>query len=346
VSDLLTRQIQRAWTFQEYLLSSRKLIFTPETIIWECNSGAGFESPLFGTWGSGVNVSRSFRQDFFKAEFATTSTELKLIRVRKLINSYNNRKLTYPEDGLNAFEGALSALQQGPFRQGFLWGVPVDIFSYALLWRPLHDDYWMNVNGDYTYDMHRRSAKSPAADPLPSWSWVGWQGYIEYHTEDIDFIQSLHTWQITELALPSAPRFDVGSRVPQQPGRFLFATGVQICNWHVRRWKRDEDPANRIDVLSHERNELGDLEEVGHLITHETFSGDWSGVVQCVAISSCFNPSLRRGDIADYGTVTKHYKVLWVENEGDYMIRKGIGSISISAWDSAPGKGLIDLKLG
>jgi hypothetical protein len=53
------------------------------------------------------------------------------------------------------------------FPQGFLYGLPIDVFDIALLWQPFEV-------------MARRESRRDGVAQLPSWSWVGWQGRLHW----------------------------------------------------------------------------------------------------------------------------------------------------------------------
>ncbi|KAH8892566.1 HET-domain-containing protein [Thozetella sp. PMI_491] len=91
-------------------------------------------------------------------------------RYVRLVCLFNVRRLTYPEDVLDSFEGTLAALS-AVFDGGFVTGLPQMVFDAALLWQPY-------------FPMQRRVAAHtpPEEAVLPSWSWVGWRGSI--HSED------------------------------------------------------------------------------------------------------------------------------------------------------------------
>ncbi|KAF2030344.1 HET-domain-containing protein [Setomelanomma holmii] len=90
-------------------------------------------------------------------------------RFARLVCLYNIRDFTFPEDALDAFDGATSVF--GPsFTGGLVSGLPQMFFNAALLWQP-------------NWKLERRACAGPDVDHaiLPSWSWVGWQGNL--HSE-------------------------------------------------------------------------------------------------------------------------------------------------------------------
>ena len=104
-----------------------------------------------------------------------------------LVLAYNQRLLTFPADGLDAFSAIINTMSRS-FQGGFLYGVPEFFFDIGLLWRP-------------STTIYRRSAKTKdgRAFLFPSWSWVGWEGNI-----GMSFLCKAHPllWDKDRLASP------------------------------------------------------------------------------------------------------------------------------------------------
>ncbi|KAF2644486.1 HET-domain-containing protein [Massarina eburnea CBS 473.64] len=175
---------QRAWTFQEFLLSKRHLIFLPEQVVFHCKTTAYCEdhsleyiddphklttsvpawtkSYLLGAFGLPVR-SKWSNNIFFPEIFINQFYSVWL-------KNFLKRRLTVASDILFAFEGALSAstCHLGSFHHG----IPVDYFCECLHW------------GVVTTS--RYTAKDPRQgliqrrEGFPSWSWAGWMWDIAY----------------------------------------------------------------------------------------------------------------------------------------------------------------------
>ncbi|KAI1358270.1 HET-domain-containing protein [Xylaria arbuscula] len=140
---------ERAWTFQEYILSRRCLIIGNGQFHWSCSYMTHHEDLQGPDPGHVLSkISSQFLNilsgvpDFF---------ELSL-----LLKEYNARELTFPEDTLAG---------------GFIYGIAEMRFNSSLMWTSCH----LRPN------MQRRihSGKNHTAlhgSRLPSWSWVGWKG--------------------------------------------------------------------------------------------------------------------------------------------------------------------------
>jgi hypothetical protein len=190
--------VSRAWTFQEGLLSPRRLFFTNHQVYFECNSVQCCESlddsnsPFHlpsdeqrrvaldavvqdpdkssiagpeGVIGRGV----------FRDPFRPISSDVKaqvddddFARYLRLVHSYTTKKISHDADSLNAFSAMLTRLAENYYKAGFVQGLPVEDLPRALLW--------------FHPTLPRRRLDFPA------WSWAGWEGGVSgtivYGAED------------------------------------------------------------------------------------------------------------------------------------------------------------------
>ncbi|KAK8017710.1 HET-domain-containing protein [Apiospora rasikravindrae] len=172
----------RAWTFQEYEMSSRKLIFAHNRVHWNCTCGAWDEQ-------CSMEVSASLRfHDSPNYPLPVTVHGLPDLRAYSVILShYNHREMTYDSDAVRAISGILAVLSRG-FKGGFLFGLPIMFFDLALCWGPA-----IGVEGGA--HLRRRNIPSrhsgSTTTHLPSWSWVGWQGLVDCCDDEIGFSKYL-----------------------------------------------------------------------------------------------------------------------------------------------------------
>lgn len=166
-----SKWFSRGWTFQEYLFSNRRVVFHNDTVNWECCCSSWHETQnlQIGPEDTESKSSTSL------ATVQTCSTGFDVSpwpdvhRYVRLVASFNERDLTYPEDVLDAMTGCLGELSK-VFPGGFISGLPTMCFDAALLWQP-----WLPTE-------RRRSKRSSNNNAvLPSWSWTGWAGTL--HTE-------------------------------------------------------------------------------------------------------------------------------------------------------------------
>lgn len=169
---------ERAWCFQEKLLSRRMLIFAGGFAVWHCRGG---------TWREDVNALDgdrslisfpwlrltplpSLSDDISPAGLQTTREDgsVRLMRLPSMhqyieaVEDLGRRTIGKSYDILNAFDGLASILSgpgflNSPFRNG----LPCHFLDVALLWQS--DE-----------PMRRRQSDSDRRCP-PSWTWAGWE---------------------------------------------------------------------------------------------------------------------------------------------------------------------------
>ena len=174
----------RAWTFQEGLLSPRRLFFTNHQVYFECNSVQCCESlddsrsPFHlpsdeerrvaldamvedrYTGPRGV-IGRGVLRDPFRpisgAEEAQVDDD-DFEKYLRLVHSYTMKKMLHDVDSLNAFSAMFTRLAENHYKGGFVQGLPVEDLPRALLW--------------FHPTPPRRRVDFPA------WSWAGWEGAV------------------------------------------------------------------------------------------------------------------------------------------------------------------------
>ena len=183
-----TRWATRGWTFQEAVLSRRRLVFTQYQIYFECGSMNCCEIPKVklgflhrktkdtrfafmrpGLFGA-VNA-------FNKMDKHTQTSRAGMVRARTLIHDFTGRSLTFEADSIKAFAGILRKWSAQKPSIPHIWGLPLCPFWYyaadssarvvgieqlaqSLLWR------------------HHGPARRRLG--FPSWSWAGWEGRVTF----------------------------------------------------------------------------------------------------------------------------------------------------------------------
>lgn len=167
-----TKYSHRAWTFQEYLFSRRKIIFKDDTVYWQCASASWEEeiaqvqcSKLALGMGAGSNIDSTLlhRNALVPRQISS------LTDYARLVYGFNTKELTYPEDVPYAFAGIATMLSK-TFVDGIVCGLPAMFLDVALLWE------------SHEACMKRRlpiQMQDEATTVLPSWSWMGWKGRID-----------------------------------------------------------------------------------------------------------------------------------------------------------------------
>jgi hypothetical protein len=165
----------RGWTFQEFFMSKRRLVFRDGGAHWECHS-ANFHEGLEHTGSARLPPVKTMLEH-------TLGGYPDMKEYFEVVGKYNARDLTYEQDALSAIWGLLSMLNRS-FEDGFLQGLPEMFFDVALRWRSAHE-------------LERRKPTVVAGPPpyLPTWSWMGWKGQISSdNTFDADFIRNADTF--------------------------------------------------------------------------------------------------------------------------------------------------------
>jgi len=184
---------KRGWTSQEDQFSHRRICFFNDTVRWECDSAM---------WCEDREITENWHDDFTNKQGYTgrevfTDPYPNIGRYNNLVQIYNVKQFTHPEDVLEAFLGITSALSF-KFNGGFLCGLPVMFFDASLLWQP-------------TNLLRRRTAPKPTPSRLPSWSWAGWHGRVtaSYFQDDFQsYIKQDHFWRPEKHIIHTTPLVD------------------------------------------------------------------------------------------------------------------------------------------
>jgi hypothetical protein len=197
----------RGWTYQEAVLSPRKLFFTKEEVYFVCNAMQCQESihvrpeKLYKARGN------RFAGDIMHFQPYSSRKRQQFSNFMEHVREYTNRNLTRHTDSLRAFLGILRRFEScsPPINNFFglpvVFGKDVECFAHALTW--IHD---------------RRYNSTPIARrrDFPSYSFVGWRGTAsmqtrkkendtalkEFHVKDVDIqVQSVHgqVWRLEDI---------------------------------------------------------------------------------------------------------------------------------------------------
>ncbi|KAB5558362.1 heterokaryon incompatibility protein-domain-containing protein [Coniochaeta sp. 2T2.1] len=172
------------WTYQEGMLSRRRLIFCDSQVYMQCRTGHCAESLIL----DGASVSKdgdrwgAFRRGHLFTDFARQAISEGRSWLTDRIHEYLSRDLTYDNDRLNAFQGILGTFAEK--RPGFihLLGIPLHVEKTyhgevadpdVLGLRGGHpatslDVLLCGLSWHFNEAMERRTA-------LPSWTWAGWK---------------------------------------------------------------------------------------------------------------------------------------------------------------------------
>lgn len=160
----------RAWTFQEGLLSRRRLVFTPTQVYLQCQAKAYMENLLHDYQTCAGLFSVAFPFEGIKSDLFSFVPRLQ---------EYYKKEMSYKIDILNAFEGIARTFSRNDVDQSRIikhfYGIPLVahpgtlqqkncVFASALAWSVIGEGY------------ERNSYRSSIEDcPFPSWSWASFK---------------------------------------------------------------------------------------------------------------------------------------------------------------------------
>ncbi|KAL4062152.1 hypothetical protein J3A83DRAFT_2404720 [Scleroderma citrinum] len=170
----------RGWTYQECLLSRRRLFFTKHQMYFECNRDVWCEDVEGGTYLKGHYnrpVHTSSSTGIFLPKVGRDAQPSVLIYARAIVR-YSRRFLTYDSDIVAAMTALANALTLRYEPTGsdpkkvFRYGTWMRYLDYALLWQPRLDT-----------SHSRREGVDAEHSRWPSWTWAGWKGAVHYTDE-------------------------------------------------------------------------------------------------------------------------------------------------------------------
>ncbi|OAQ69830.1 heterokaryon incompatibility protein (HET) domain-containing protein [Pochonia chlamydosporia 170] len=186
----LSRWSARSWIVQEHLLSRRCLFFAPDALYFQCGQstlsegGANEEyvalmlDKLRGTDNDLLNKANRNNPLSSLTELHDMSLRERMSKTfnayAKLVEIYSRRNLTYKSDILKAFAGIFAVLEEY-FESAAVHGLPSAVISHALLWTPI-----ARLPRRGSQLPTSRSASTTPNSQFPTWSWVGWDGPVEY----------------------------------------------------------------------------------------------------------------------------------------------------------------------
>ncbi|KAF2109633.1 heterokaryon incompatibility protein-domain-containing protein [Lophiotrema nucula] len=207
-----SKSCERGWTFQEFLLSKRHLIFLPEQVVFHCSTLTWCEDHSLEYVDKPENVmavpawTKSYRLRPLQLPDASKWSQ-SVFFPAIFINQYFNewlrnflkRNLTVTSDILFAFDGALSASigHLGAFYQG----LPIDYFCECLHWS-------VGTNSmHYPKGKQTHTGLTQRRPGFPSWSWTGWiwnvasfeQFWLNYQGKDPSYWSRVAIWGVRRL---------------------------------------------------------------------------------------------------------------------------------------------------
>ncbi|KAI1276531.1 heterokaryon incompatibility protein [Xylaria sp. FL0933] len=174
---------ERAWTFQERLLSRRCLIFTNGRVYFQCRSTGMSEEIYADRRGAGWSLDLVYAPLQMFRQIDTCAIWVYM----RSVELYTERKLTKDQDILAAFSGVSNVLKSR-MRAPFIHGLPSSHFDLALLWEPTRA-------GERRVIADSPDKKSYSIPDFPSWSWAGWTGPVAFKDNTVGgLIDNVSEW--------------------------------------------------------------------------------------------------------------------------------------------------------
>ncbi|KAH6699022.1 heterokaryon incompatibility protein-domain-containing protein [Leptodontidium sp. MPI-SDFR-AT-0119] len=182
-----TKWKTRAWTYQEGILSRRRLVFTEKQTYFECYGMHCSESVHFPLESMHRKDMQGFKSDFCSTEIVglypkgggmfpkrvgTTSVEI----VRR-IEEYSMLDLTNPSDILKGMLGIFNAFRRGRLGIDHCSGVPILPPTRR---RGQSIEGWTPTKGFFLGLFWDIKGRPERRNGFPSWSWTGWHGHVKW----------------------------------------------------------------------------------------------------------------------------------------------------------------------
>lgn len=161
VSD--SKWATRGWTYQEGILSKRRIVFTDDQVIFECNGMRTTESLALPLDVLHTSDKRRCHGAF--------KSKMPSVDIMQFLAEFSKRELSHPADALDAMQGIFQMFLKAKPPIYHIEGVPLVIlptqsFAFVPEYSFIHGLSWYHENAG-----ERRSE-------FPSWSWTGWTGQL------------------------------------------------------------------------------------------------------------------------------------------------------------------------
>lgn len=198
----------RGWTYQEALLSCRRLVFTNSQVYFQCQKMHAFESmPLaldrVDTWLPPNPMCLVFPLGGIGSQISD---------IAPILHQYYLRHLSYDADVLNGISGILQAYEQKYRQMRFLLGLPILGIGYV------GREYWTRVL--MAAVMWTGIFPARRRRDFPSWTWAGWAPHRSSHHFKLDWPYL----DINSLSYPAIGVWDARARF-----KLHFADGTEMA---------------------------------------------------------------------------------------------------------------------
>lgn len=167
---------QCSWALQERLLARRTIHFTARQAYFECAYGVRCETLTFLKTNNGP---RLFSDPDFPRQLVSTPRTTRISTIQSIFALYTRLDFTTPTDralGLAGLESRLASV----LGTRCTFGIMEEFLHRCLLWRRTRSATAGTSVGRIPYDEHA---------PVPSWSWMAYEGEIIFLKIDTDLVE-------------------------------------------------------------------------------------------------------------------------------------------------------------
>jgi hypothetical protein len=175
----------RGWTFQEKILSRRKLFITPVQLVWSCGEGLIYEdnsSNPYPTRFLDTQLDPCSNHDSLFDQYERRDDDREARDFTAYVRhskAYGCRNLSDENDIYNAFSGILAALYPADGESSStIYGLPLRHIDTALLWHHGSD--------------RKHKIRTLKKILIPSWSWHSASVYVNF----LEFYGTLVKWSL------------------------------------------------------------------------------------------------------------------------------------------------------
>ncbi|KAL2068340.1 hypothetical protein VTL71DRAFT_16438 [Oculimacula yallundae] len=185
----------RAWTYQEGLLSKRRLIFAADQVHFECNGMSCAEIvrlPLDAMHNPKTGKAKpeipagAFVEKAIRYDGESTKDQGGALKIMDYVSRYTQRQLSYQSDALNAIQGIFRVFEKLQYPTYQLMGIPMEPLSDPSGFAPRsklgstlrspEDEFMTGLMWHHKFFQPGRSYRRSG---FPSWTWAGWEGRAE-----------------------------------------------------------------------------------------------------------------------------------------------------------------------
>ncbi|KAF1998537.1 HET-domain-containing protein [Amniculicola lignicola CBS 123094] len=205
----------RAWTYQEGLLSTRRLVFTDDQVYFECQGlycTEMLDIPL-NIWKQMHHHQQPYLHSLYReaphmGKFPLDGCGVDPWDICNRISEYSKRSLSHQTDILKGMLGIFGAFERGKNSMRHLCGIPFPKMAKSSPNQSTFETGSKRTMPTFSESLRwTLGAPSERREGFPSWSWTGWFGEIRWPPEyassprTLRKIQRPHDPKINERAI-------------------------------------------------------------------------------------------------------------------------------------------------